>query len=142
VLNVTPHTSHLTPHTSHLTPHTLLLPYSPFSIAVLLAQKLMDVGYFRLVWGNRWGLHVLCNTLHVTRHTSHVTRHTSHVTHPPSHVTRHTSHVTRHTSHVTRHTSRSKAPLDKADGLLRFHDDERDISMLNCRWVERVTCDV
>jgi hypothetical protein len=49
------------------------------SIAVLLAQKLIDVGYFRLVWGN------------------------------------------------------SKAPLQQLDALLRFHDDERDISMLNCR---------
>jgi hypothetical protein len=49
------------------------------SIALLLAQKLMDVGFFRMVWGD------------------------------------------------------SKAPLQQLDGLLRFHDDERDISMLNCR---------
>jgi hypothetical protein len=49
------------------------------SIALLLAQKLIDVGYFRVVWGN------------------------------------------------------SKAPLQQHDALLRFHDDERDISMLNCR---------
>jgi hypothetical protein len=49
------------------------------SISMLLAQKLMDVGYFRMVGGS------------------------------------------------------SKAPLQQLDGLLRFHDDERDISMLNCR---------
>ena len=59
-----------------VTVHTALLK----SIALLLAQKLMDVGFFRLVWGN------------------------------------------------------SKTPLQQLDGLLRFHDDERDISMLNCRW--------
>ena len=59
-----------------VTVHAALLK----SIALLLAQKLMDVGFFRLVWGN------------------------------------------------------SKTPLQQPDGLLRFHDDERDISMLNCRW--------
>jgi hypothetical protein len=67
-----------------LTVHAALLK----SIAQLLAQKLMDVGFFRVVWGD------------------------------------------------------SKAPFGQLDALLRFHDDERDISMLNCRLHESVMCDV